>query len=256
MYPRRFLIAITILLAIGTSACIGPALKVREIAIKQELTPTITSTPALIPTLTSSSTPTSLPIMVVVGEDSIINIYKDLVEANKQTVTVAQKTFDWILGIASFLTVFITGAGGFSIYKVQKLYRRAEKAQKQIDKLEKSLTEDLNMLNQLHSLYTVDQYAMHAFSDSSGERIGSRKELVQLSKNDDPIVRRECLRAFGAMPRLLQDWWDAEVFLRIKEMMERDPEGGVKREASLTYELWNSKRTQLVSSDPPPSSTE
>ncbi|HID08084.1 MAG TPA: hypothetical protein EYP10_13165 [Armatimonadetes bacterium] len=88
----------------------------------------------------------------------------------------------------------------------------------------------------LETLANVDTYAMRLFSaDGEISRV-ARRTLIELSKDEDPVVRRECVRVFGAMPNYpgcFVDPQDPFILSRLQEMALRDPERGVQLEAKL-----------------------
>ncbi len=111
---------------------------------------------------------------------------------------------------------------------------------------------DVRILERLHSLAEVDRYAMEFFGDDVRRREAGKKGLLYLSRNDDPIIRRECLRVFAVMPEYLDDWADEQILDRITSMMKTDGERGVRKEAEATRGEWErlgGKRLEKARSD-------
>lgn len=122
---------------------------------------------------------------------------------------------------------------------VKALEEKRQNIQAQLDKQRGVINGDIEILEQLYSLAQVDRYSMRLFGDNLGRREGAKKELWQLSRNTNPVVRRECLRTFAAMPDYLDnDWYDERIFERINEMEEKDGERGVRIEAQETKKKW------------------
>jgi hypothetical protein len=90
----------------------------------------------------------------------------------------------------------------------------------------------------LETLANVDTYAMRLFSTDSKIRQAAKRTLLELSKDDDPVVRRECVRVFGAMPdypECFADLQDPAIIYRLQELA-KDPERGVQLEARHTLQ--------------------
>lgn len=86
----------------------------------------------------------------------------------------------------------------------------------------------------LETLADVDTYAMRLFSTDSDVSRTARRALIELSKDDDPVVRRECIRVFGAMPDFPEcfvDLQDPKVVRQLQMIAQTDPERGVQLEA-------------------------
>jgi archaellum component FlaC len=91
----------------------------------------------------------------------------------------------------------------------------------------------------LETLASVDTYAMRLFSTNSKVSQVARRTLVELSKDEDPVVRRECVRVFGALPdypECFVDPQDPLIISRLREMALKDPKRGVQLEARRTLE--------------------
>ncbi|TEU18196.1 MAG: hypothetical protein E3J21_06565 [Anaerolineales bacterium] len=122
-----------------------------------------------------------------------------------------------------------------SLDKIQQLERLQMELRDQINS-------DAEILTRLHALAEVDRYAMGFFGDDTMRRKAAKKGLLQLSKNPDPIIRRECLCVFAVMPDYLEDWFDEEIAAQIEHMVEKDKERGVRKEAEATKRKWQRLR--------------
>lgn len=193
---------------------------------------TITPSP-FVPTITATS---------LVSQQDILGVYKDLVDANKETVKAAHNTLNLVMTLISIVSVIIIGAGLFSILKIRDVLQEADQAKKGVKNLEDKINSDINILDQLHTIYSVDQYAIRVFSDISTDSIRAKKELLQLIKHSDPIIRRECLRTFFLMPNMLEEWWDINIYSQIKYMKDNDIENGIRCEAKYTLNHWENMK--------------
>jgi len=120
---------------------------------------------------------------------------------------------------------------------MKKLEKQAEET-RVLREQAKSAERDIgHIVPRLETLADVDTYAMRLFSaDSETSRV-ARRTLIELSKDNDPVVRRECVRVFGAMPSYpgcFVDPQDHFILSRLREMALTDPERGVQLEARLT----------------------
>lgn len=112
------------------------------------------------------------------------------------------------------------------------------------------VSSDKIVLERLNALAEVDKYAMSLFGDDRVRRQNAKKSLRQLSANEDPIVRRECLRVFKKMPDMLDDWLDDDMFGRIRQIARSDKERGVRQEAEHTAERWEDRKRLLPDDKP------
>jgi len=88
----------------------------------------------------------------------------------------------------------------------------------------------------LQTLANVEVYAMRLFSTDREISRVAKRTLIELSRDEDPVVRRECVRVFGAMPdypECFADLQDPLIISRLQQMALRDPERGVQLEARL-----------------------
>ena len=128
--------------------------------------------------------------------------------------------------------------------KWRKLSEEAESLRKGVEVIKEqasSAQQKLRDIEQtaprLETLATIDTYAVRLLcSDKQISRVAKRT-LIELSKDDDPVVRRECVRVFGTMPdypECFVDLQDPLIISRLQELVLKDPERGVQLEAKLT----------------------
>ena len=99
----------------------------------------------------------------------------------------------------------------------------------------------------LETLADVDTYTMHLFGKNKTSRKNALRKLIQYSFDNDPVVRRECIRSFGAMPdhpKCFTDPSNPRVLGRLKEMAEKDKERGVRIEAEQALKKFKSIRDE------------
>jgi hypothetical protein len=95
------------------------------------------------------------------------------------------------------------------------------------------------VIPRLETLANVDAYAMRLFSADIKISQAAKRTLMELSKDEDPVVRRECVRVFGAIPDYSEcfvDPRDPAIISRLQEMAREDPERGVQLEARHTLQ--------------------
>lgn len=85
----------------------------------------------------------------------------------------------------------------------------------------------------LEKLAEVDTAAMQMFSATRHEQQSARSKLLQYIQDNDPVVRRECIRVFGAMPEYpeLFDLQDHGILDRLRDLAGKDKQRGVQIEA-------------------------
>jgi hypothetical protein len=86
----------------------------------------------------------------------------------------------------------------------------------------------------LEKLAEVDTAAMQMFSVTRKSRQAARSKLLQYCLDeDDSVVRRECIRVFGAIPDYPGhfDLQDEAILNQLRELALRDKERGVRLEA-------------------------
>jgi hypothetical protein len=94
----------------------------------------------------------------------------------------------------------------------------------------------------LETLADVDTYTMRLFGTNGQYQMTAKKKLVEYSKDSDPVVRRECIRSFGAMldyPECFTDPYDPAIIERLNEIAKNDSERGVRLEAKSALEKFN-----------------
>jgi hypothetical protein len=125
--------------------------------------------------------------------------------------------------------------------KLQELERSSEGLLRTLGEQREQIESDSQILERLHALAEVDRYAMELFGDDPIHRKAAKKGLLQLSRNCVPVIRRECLQVFAVMPDYLDDWLDKEVLARIVDLMNKDEERGVRKEAEAAKDIWESR---------------
>jgi hypothetical protein len=99
-----------------------------------------------------------------------------------------------------------------------------------------ALSDLKHIVPRLETLADVDTYAMRLFSSDGRISRVAKRTLIELSKDKDPVVRRECVRVFGAMPdcpECFVDPQDPTIISRLQKMALKDSEHGVQLEARL-----------------------
>jgi len=224
---------------------------------------TPTAVPSPLPTSTPAATPSTL------GYDQALVTYKEIAT---EVIKSAERVLDitkWIvagifslIGVAGGAILYISRTAGQARDSAARSAQAAEDSKVQVEKVEsriqdtlaqiqafqadvegirkqlESLRQDLSLaIPRLATLATVDDYAMKLFSaDSKISRV-ARRALIELSKDEDPVVRRECVRVFGAMPdypECFVDLQDPAIISRLQEMAQKDREHGVQLEAKRT----------------------
>jgi cell division protein FtsB len=226
---------------------------------------TATSIPTPTPTLLPlSSTPT--PTLEAVSYPQMLAVYKEVLETTKWILTVILTLFAasgfgglWfgLKGIrevhekASELSIKLDEAKRLNA----ELTARLRKQSKETESLHASLArlkEELDDIEEqaalagrdvkrivprLETLANIDTYAMRLFSTNNKISRVAKRTLIELSKDEDPVVRRKCVRVFGAMPDYPDcfiDLQDPLIISRLREMVLKDPERGVQLEARHT----------------------
>lgn len=186
-----------------------------------------------------------------VSYSQMLAAYKDMLTVYKNIL----ETIKWIV-VITFVVLTLEGLGAFwliqrSLRDINKVRDETKKLkdtlnnnQKQIEKMQRNLENieeearlikhDLNIISRLETLAAVDTYAMRLFSNDKKIRQIAKRELIELSKDKDPIVRRRCVCVFGTMleyPECFDDLKDPRIISRLQEMIINDPERGVHLEA-------------------------
>jgi len=234
-----------------------------QAALLRQGSPTISATLTTtipIPTPLSAS-PTPSPTLEAVSYPQMLAAYKEVLETSRWVMT----AFLGILTLSGLGALWLFQHGLKGIGEVQakasELKSELESSKKQNEELRKSneeleerlrrqseeakgLQEELEItkgqarlvqrevkriIPRLETLANVDTYAMRLFSaDSEISRV-ARRTLIELSKDEDPVVRRECVRVFGAMPNFPEcfvDLQDPAIISRLQEMALKDSTWG------------------------------
>jgi cell division protein FtsB len=92
------------------------------------------------------------------------------------------------------------------------------------------------LISRLKILASVEIYGVRLLSADKRISQVAKRALVELSKDEDPVVRRECARVFGSIsdyPECATDTQEPFIISRLREMAVADPERGVQLEARL-----------------------
>jgi hypothetical protein len=227
------------------------------------------------PPPTSTSTPTPMPTLEVVTYQQMLTVNRDTLETIKWLLTfiVAALTLSGLGALFNSQRAVIHAAEAEAQIKTlqaraDELKTTLESRQNELESLKKNKEElfktlreqaaeialqrkDLestkhrasilqNRINEqiptLVTLAEVDIRAMQLFSTVKRHSSAAKTVLLELSKDDIAVVRRECARVFGAMPdhpECFTNLHDAVVIARLREMTQNDPERGVRVEAKL-----------------------
>ena len=229
---------------------------------------TPTSTPAPSPT---STTPTATPSPAALDYDQALTTYKEIAT---EVMRSAERILDltkWVvagifslIGVAGGAILYIARTAGQAKDSAARSAQAAEDSRVQLEKLEVQVQDALaqfrvyreeleiikkqarsaqreveQVVPRLETLANVDTYAMRLFGTNSKISQVAKRTLVELSRDDDPVVRRACVRVFGAMPDYPEcfiDLQDPLIISRLREMALKDPERGVQLEARRTLE--------------------
>lgn len=251
--------AIVLLLGVAAVAVAGVALAV-AFRVERSL-----SAAALAPV---ASAGTGAVLTATVSYSDMLAVYKEVLDTSRGAVESSHK----MLGqMATWMTILIgvltaTGVGSIwlvwrSVGQVQerteqlvgrlgKTGRQLAKQQDKADTLGSNLarmaerldtvrkqaaeaSRQLSLVPRLATLAEVDKYAMRLFSETRRTRLVAKAQLLELSKDPDPVVCRECIRVFGAMldyPECF-DLPDEDIVARLQGIAETTKERGVRLEA-------------------------
>lgn len=93
--------------------------------------------------------------------------------------------------------------------------------------------------------FYIGWYEMAAvYSDNLEERKRARWALMEMSKREDPSVRRRCVQALGALEEP-----DEEVMARLKEIARTDPVHSVRLEAQEAMEKPGKLRPEIAETE-------
>jgi hypothetical protein len=217
----------------------------------------------------STFTPTVTPSTAVLDYDQALTTYKEIAT---EVIKSAERVLDitkWIvagifslIGVAGSAILYISRTSEQAKDSAARSAQVAEDSRAQLEKLEVHLQDTLaqfraykkeleilerqarsaqheveRVVPRLETLANVDTYAMRLFSTDSHIGRVAKRTLTELSKDDDPVVRRECVRVFGTMPdypECFVDLQDPLIITRLREMALKDPERGVQVEARRT----------------------
>lgn len=92
-------------------------------------------------------------------------------------------------------------------------------------------TKDLDVLKRPLALLQIEDYRAAIFSDDSQRREQARWALLEISKREDPILRRRCIQVFQGLEE-----YDEAVVERLRELAHSDPERLLRLEAQKAIE--------------------
>lgn len=233
------------------------------------LTGTPTANPTATAIYTSAPIATPEPTVDVVTQADLLKAYETLISKDTRGVEAAFTTLSLVVAFATVIVGFLTVAGVYllktarealrSMVEVKedahKLNRALEGTEKQIEKrseeitklddkiqeLKDQLREPTDFLRRLRALHSVDERAMSLLRQDSNID-NDRRALMELSKDEDAIVRLATVRVFGIMPMNLTDWNDDGIYQQIVALATEDPERGIQIEATRVRQPWDSMR--------------
>jgi len=117
--------------------------------------------------------------------------------------------------------------------QLEILRRTLETADLRLEELEKSklVVRDLVSLKKPLELFQVKEHELAILSDDLKRRKWAKWALIEMSKREDPIVRRQCIRVLGVLEE-----YDEDVIKHLEKMTQVDPERSVRLEAQKAIE--------------------
>lgn len=247
--PLAFVAWLVVILAVGSGALVAAQAE------------TFTATPPLQPT----PIPTATPPPTALGFDQALTTYKEIAI---EVIKSAERVLDiikWIIagifsliGVAGGAILYISRTAGQARDSAARSAKAAEDSKVQVERLGTQLQDTLHQVQEevskeaasllmdirrvvprLETLANIDTYAMRLLSTDIKISQAAKRTLIELSKDDDPVARRECVRVFGAMPdypECFADLQDPAIISRLQEMAQKDPERGVQLEARRTLQ--------------------
>lgn len=241
--------------------------------------PTSSSTVSPIGTITMSSayeniTPERTPQQV--NYDDMLDLYKEVLESTKWTFQISLIIISLAgVGAVWWLQKSLNGVwdanarakeleAEFSSYKVKykelaenkdildkKLENTEGKLEKNREDLRnltlqtKAALNDISRIQYLETITSVHAAAMQLLRGNIKDFEIAKRKLLELSKDDNSIVRRECIRVFSIIteyPDVFNEIKDDEIIARLIHLSNKDDEMGVRIEAKKTLgHLYNSQ---------------
>ncbi len=248
-----------------------------------------TETPVPSPTQTSIPLlPTSIPAEVT--DKQMLAVYKEVLEASKNSIEEVHKTADRVLNLVQILFIGLTvgltasGLGAAWLFnkaldraaeRIARVYEEAKQVSARVDSIvqkaqileilnqeaelraeelkqlqdevmndldssrnelktlqqemgqtKKGVERDLSVVKRALEVFQVEEYGMNTFSEDASQRQKAIMSLIEMSKRPNAIIRRRCVRIFGALEE-----FDQAVTDRLTVMTETDPARGVRKEA-------------------------
>jgi hypothetical protein len=129
--------------------------------------------------------------------------------------------------------------------RVGELLSQITSAHADLDNLRISLSQtktenerDRQAIKRPLALMQIDDYAMRLFADDVTQRNSAILALLEMSQRDDAIIRRRCVKVFGALGA-----YDERIARRLKDMIANDKAGGVRAESEEALRKLESKRS-------------
>jgi len=231
-------------------------------ALVRAQTPTPTSIPS------PTSIPTVFPSPPTLGYDQALSTYKEIAT---EVIKSAERVLDitkWIvagifslIGLAGGAILYISRTAGQAKDSAARSAQAAKDSKGWVEKLETRVQDTLTqiqatqadlertrkqmellhhdlsrMVPRLVAMADVDSYAVRLLSADDRISRTAKRALIELSKDEGPVVRYKCVRVFGAMPDYPEcfiDLQDPLIVSRLQQMALEDPERGVQLEARL-----------------------
>jgi hypothetical protein len=256
-----------ILIIAALVACVVFIVTLGNGPLVEALTPTAAS--ASSSTYTITPTPTATPSPVTLGYDQALTTYKEI---STEVIKSAERVLDitkWIvagifslIGVAGGAILYISQAARQAKDSAARSATSAEDSRIRLENMEKQIQESLaqfqvfrkelenlkgqaksskrdveRVILQIETLANVATYGVRIFSADRHTNQIAKRTLIELSKDDNPVVRRECVRVFGTMPdypECFVDIQDPLIISQLQEMALNDRERGVQLEARRT----------------------
>ena len=223
-------------------------------------------TPGSVPSPTPM--PTATPSPATLGYNQALSTYKEIAT---EVIKSADRVLDitkWIvagifslIGVAGGAILYISRTAGQAKDSAARSAQAAEDSKGWVEKLETRVQDTLTqvqatqadlertrkqmellhhdlsrMVPRLVALADVESYAVRLLSADDRISRTAKRILIELSKDEDPVVRHKCVRVFGAMPdypECFADLQDSLIISRLQQMALKDPERGVQLEVRL-----------------------
>jgi chromosome segregation ATPase len=109
--------------------------------------------------------------------------------------------------------------------------------QQEMGQTKKGVDRNLLTVKRALEVIQVDEYGMNTFSDDASQRQQAIMGLIEMSNRESAIIRRRCVRIFGALEEFNQAAAD-----RLAVMIEKDLARGVRKEAEESLRRLKSRK--------------